>query len=133
MPLGAPRRHTDGFSHTTQRPVTEVAAELELVVAFTPPPGQKVDDRFGPPSQLVVEATPPALLREGEGRGTELTRRLVLDPAVGEGVLHVAARAASCDVDGRERRLPHPPAGLGCPGPDQRPMRTACSTLPLGG
>ena len=62
--------------------------------------GQKVDDRFGPPSQLVVEATPPALLRKGEGRGTELTRTLVLDPEVGEGVLHVAARAASCDVEG---------------------------------
>jgi len=99
VPLGAAARHTDGFSRTTQRPVTEVAAELELVVAFTPPPGQKVDDRFGPPSQLVVEATPPALLREGEGRGAELSRRLVLDPSVGEGVLHVAARAASCDID----------------------------------
>ena len=100
VPLGAAGRHTEGFSHSTQRPVTEVAAELELVVAFTPPPGQKVDDRFGPPSQLVVEATPPALLREGQGRDTELTRRLVLDPAVGEGVLHVAARAASCDIEG---------------------------------
>jgi len=100
VPLGAAGRHTEGFSHTTQRPVTEVAAVLELVVAFTPPPGQKVDDRFGPPSQLVVEATPPALLREGEGRGTALTRVLVLDPTVGEGVLHVAARAASCDVEG---------------------------------
>ena len=61
-----------------------MSATLALVVAFTPPPGQKVDDRFGPPSQLVVEATPPALLREGEGRGTELTRALVLDPAVGD-------------------------------------------------
>ena len=117
VPLGAAARHTDGFSHTSQRPVTEVAAELELVVAFTPPPGQKVDDRFGPPSQLVVEATPPALLREGEGRGTDLNRRLVLDPAVGEGVLHVAARAASCDIDGENARLPHPPAGLGRPDP----------------
>jgi thiol-disulfide isomerase/thioredoxin len=99
VPLGHASR-TDGFSHTTQRPVTDVAGELELVIAFTPPPGQKVDDRFGPPSQLVVEATPPALLREGSGRGTDLTRRIVLDPAVGEGVLHVAARAASCDEAG---------------------------------
>jgi thiol-disulfide isomerase/thioredoxin len=99
VPLGHASR-TDGFSHTTQRPVTEVAAELELVIAFTPPPGQKVDDRFGPPSQLVVEATPPALLREGGGRGTDLARRIVLDPVVGEGVLHVAARAASCDEAG---------------------------------
>ena len=100
VPLGSAGRHTDGFSSTTQRPVTHVSAELELVVAFTPPPGQKVDDRFGPPSQLVVEATPPALLREGEGRGTDLFRQLVLDPSVGEGVLHVAARAASCDIEG---------------------------------
>jgi thiol-disulfide isomerase/thioredoxin len=99
VPLGAAATRTEGFSHTTRRPVTEVAADLELVVAFSPPPGQKVDDRFGPPSQLVVGATPPALLKEGEGRGTELGRRLVLDPRVGEGVLHVAARAASCDLE----------------------------------
>lgn len=92
----------DGFSHTTQRPITDVAAGLELVITFEPPPGQKVDDRFGPATQLIVEATPPALLRSGEGRGTDLARTLVLDPAVGEGVLHVAARAASCDADGGE-------------------------------
>jgi hypothetical protein len=91
----------DGFVHTTQRPVTEVAGgPLELVVGFDPPPGQKVDDRFGPAAQLVVTATPPALLREGAGRGTDLARTLVVDPAVGDGVLHVAARAASCDEDG---------------------------------
>ncbi|MDT9593334.1 redoxin domain-containing protein [Nocardioides zeae] len=101
VPLGAAVA-TEGFAHTTQRPVTEIGGEVELVVAFAPPPGQKVDDRFGPASQLFVSATPPALLREGEGRGTDLVRRLVLDPAVGDGVLHVAARAASCDasVDG---------------------------------
>jgi hypothetical protein len=97
-----------GLSHTTQRPVTEVApGELELVVSFTPPPGQKVDDRFGPPSQLVVETTPPGLLKAGEGRGTDLTRTVVLDPSVGDGVLHVAARAASCDADGGEGAACH--------------------------
>jgi hypothetical protein len=82
--------------------VTEVSGSLELVVSFEPPPGQKVDDRFGPPSQLVVEATPPSLIRDGDGRGTDLTRTITLDPRVGEGVLHIAARAASCDVDGGE-------------------------------
>ncbi len=98
VPLGSVAT-ADGFAHRTQRPVTEVAAgSVELVVDFTPPPGQKVDGRFGPPSQLFVSATPPALLREGAGRGTDLVRSLTLDPAVGEGVLHVAARAASCDV-----------------------------------
>jgi len=97
VPLDASVR-AEGFQHTSQRPVTEVApGELELVVSFEPPPGQKVDDRFGPSAQLVVGATPPGLLKAGEGRGTVLTRTLVLDSHVGDGVLHVAARAASCD------------------------------------
>jgi thiol-disulfide isomerase/thioredoxin len=102
VPLGQAAQ-AGGFSHTTQRPVTEVAAgEVELVVSFTPPPGQKVDDRFGPPSQLHVSATPAALLKDGDGRGTDLTRTLTIDPHAGEGVLHIAARAASCDADGGE-------------------------------
>jgi thiol-disulfide isomerase/thioredoxin len=92
----------DGFAHSTQRPVTEVAPEVDLRVVFTPPPGQKVDDRFGPATQLLVSSTPPALLRGGEGRGVDLSRPLVLDPRVGEGVLHVAARAASCDAHAGE-------------------------------
>ncbi len=98
----------DGFAHSTQRPVTDVAAgELELVVSFEPPPGQKVDDRSGPPSQLLVSATPPALVTSGDGRGTALTRVLRIDPRVGEGVLHVAARAASCDEHGGEGAACH--------------------------
>jgi hypothetical protein len=98
----------DGFTHTTQRPVTEVAAgEVEVVVDFEPPPGQKVDDRFGPPSQLFVSSTPAALLKAGEGRGTELSRTVTLDASVGDGVLHVAARAASCDEHGGEGAACH--------------------------
>ena len=98
----------DGFAQRTQRPVTEVApGEVELVVTFTPPPGQEVDERYGPASQLHVSATPPALVRGGEGRGTVLTRVLTLDPAVGDGVLHVAARAASCDAHGGEGAACH--------------------------
>ncbi|WP_122819006.1 NHL domain-containing thioredoxin family protein [Nocardioides pantholopis] len=132
LPLGAAGTRTDGFAHTTQRPVTEVGDRLELRVAFEPPPGQKVDDRFGPATQLVVEATPPALLREGGGRGTDLTRTLVLDPHVGGGVLHVAARAASCDAAGGE--------GAACRMHQQDwgiPIRIAAGPgvleLPLGG
>ncbi|HLN76914.1 MAG TPA: NHL domain-containing thioredoxin family protein [Nocardioidaceae bacterium] len=107
VPLGQAAR-ADGFSHTTQRPVTEVAGgELELVVSFEPPPGQKVDDRFGPSTQLLVSATPAALLKDGEGRTTDLSRTLVIDPAVGDGVLHVAARAASCDAHGGEGAACH--------------------------
>ncbi len=107
IPLGQAAQAA-GFSHTTQRPVTEVAeGELELVVSFEPPPGQKVDDRFGPSTQLLVSSTPPALLKDGEGRTTDLTRTLVIDPAVGDGVLHIAARAASCDAHGGEGAACH--------------------------
>jgi hypothetical protein len=66
-----------------------------------------VDDRFGPPSQLLVSATPPGLLKSGDGRGTDLTRTLVVDGTVGDGVLHVAARAASCDIDQGEGAACH--------------------------
>ncbi|HET7531848.1 MAG TPA: NHL repeat-containing protein, partial [Nocardioidaceae bacterium] len=107
VPLGQAAK-AGGFAHTTQRPATEIAGEeLELVVSFEPPPGQKVDDRFGPSTQLIVSATPAALLKEGEGRGADLTRTLVVDPAVGDGVLHIAARAASCDAVGGEGAACH--------------------------
>ncbi len=107
VPLGA-AASASGLSHTTRRPVTEVATgELELVVSFEPPPGQKVDDRFGPASQLLVSATPPQLVRAGAGRGTELTRTITIDGAVGDGVLHIAARAASCDTHGGEGAACH--------------------------
>jgi thiol-disulfide isomerase/thioredoxin len=90
----------DGAAQRTHRPVVDVApGEVSLRVAFRPPDGQKADDRYGPATRLVVSATPPALLREGEGTGTDLTRRIVLDRHVGDGVLHVAAMAASCDDD----------------------------------
>jgi thiol-disulfide isomerase/thioredoxin len=96
----------EGTARRTHRPVTEVAAgEVALEVVFAPPPGQKLDERYGPATRLVVSATPPALLREGEGRGEGLTRRLVLDGHVGDGVLHVAAMAASCD-DAAEVEFP---------------------------
>ncbi len=89
----------DGGAHRTQRPVTEVTAgELRLDVPFSPAPGQKLDDRFGPSTRLTVSATPPELLLDGAGTGTDLVRALVVNPAVGEGVLHVTAQAASCDV-----------------------------------
>ena len=45
----------------------------------------------------MVSATPPELLIAGAGAGTELSRGLVLAADVPEGVLHVAAMAASCD------------------------------------
>lgn len=91
-------QQVEGWQHRTHRPVTELApGEVVLEVVFHPPAGQRLDERYGPATRLMVTATPPGLLREGAGRGTALRRRLVLDPAVGDGVLHVAASAASCD------------------------------------
>ncbi|MBI1378005.1 MAG: redoxin domain-containing protein [Frankiales bacterium] len=92
----------EGSSYRTRRPPTDVApGPLDLEVLFTPPPGQKLDDRYGPSTYLVVSASPPALLSDGAGSGTDLRAPLVLaDPAesgVEEGVLHVSVRAASCD------------------------------------
>ncbi len=90
----------DHGAHRTQRPVTELApGDLELVVPFTPAPGHKVDERYGPSTQLSVSSSPPELLLDGTGDDVPLARRLRLNPAVPEGVLHVSARAASCDAD----------------------------------
>ncbi|MFF8869729.1 thioredoxin-like domain-containing protein [Streptomyces massasporeus] len=87
-------------AHRTQREATEVTpGRLELDVIFQAPAGQKLDTRYGPSTRLLVSATPPELLRSGEGAGTDLSRALELDPAVPEGVLHVSAMAASCDDD----------------------------------
>jgi len=88
----------DGVAHRTQRPATAVApGEVTLTVVFTPPPGQKLDESFGPSTRLVVSASPSSLLVSGGGTGSQLTRSLVLQGD--SGVLHVAASAASCDVD----------------------------------
>ena len=68
-------------------------------MVFEPPPGQHLDDRYGPSTHVVVSATPPGLIAEGAGAGPDLVRRLVLSDAHDGGVLHVSARAASCDDD----------------------------------
>ncbi|MDN3266647.1 NHL domain-containing thioredoxin family protein [Streptomyces sp. MA15] len=88
------------------RSVTEIAAgPVRLDVAFTPPPGRRLDTRDGPATRLLVSASPPALLRSGEGAGGDLSRALVTDPAVGQGVLRVVATAAVCDA---APDVPHP-------------------------
>lgn len=91
--LGEPQR--------TQRPVTDIRpGRLRLSTPFVPPPGRKLDERYGPSTQLTVSASPPELLASGAGTGTELSRTLELAGLPGiEGVLHVTAQAASCDDD----------------------------------
>jgi thiol-disulfide isomerase/thioredoxin len=88
----------ESAAYRTQRPATDVApGDMALTVVFEPPPGQKLDDRYGPSTQLVVDASPPELLISGAGRDTALERRLILSDKVESGVLHVSAKAASCD------------------------------------
>ncbi|HEU4491407.1 MAG TPA: NHL domain-containing thioredoxin family protein [Jiangellales bacterium] len=98
VPLGAGAQPVHAFSSQTRRPPIDVApGPVELIVVFEPPPGQKLDERWGPATRLLVSATPAALLRSGDGRGPGLTRSLDLAAGVGDGVLHVAGTAASCD------------------------------------
>ncbi|OEJ95355.1 NHL domain-containing thioredoxin family protein [Streptomyces thermolilacinus] len=87
-------------AHRTQREATAIApGTLRLDVVFRAPTGQKLDERYGPSTRLLVSSTPPELLADGAGQGTDLFRELKLDPSVTEGVLHVSAMAASCDDD----------------------------------
>jgi thiol-disulfide isomerase/thioredoxin len=100
VPLPDKATRVDGLAHQTQRPCTELApGAVRLEVTFTPPTGQKLDHRWGDPTRLMVSATPEALLREGAGSAQGLTRELLLDPSVVDGVLHVSVQAASCDGD----------------------------------
>jgi hypothetical protein len=88
----------ESAAYRTQRPAAGVApGRVVLSVVFEPPPGQKLDDRYGPSTELVVSASPPELLVSGAGRDVPLERALVLSGSVESGVLHVSAKAASCD------------------------------------
>ncbi|MFE4655725.1 NHL domain-containing thioredoxin family protein [Streptomyces hydrogenans] len=90
----------EAVAHRTKREATEVApGAFRLDVVFHAPTGQKLDERYGPSTRLLVSSTPPELLLSGEGTGTDLFRDLELNPALSEGVLHVSAMAASCDDD----------------------------------
>ena len=102
LPLPEKLLHHSGEAMRTQRPAATLrSGRVSLRVAFAPPTGQKLDDRYGPSTQLTVSASPPELLRAGKGSAVELERELEFaDPSesgVSEGVLHIAARAASCD------------------------------------
>jgi hypothetical protein len=91
-----------GTPQHADRPVAEIGpGPVTLSVRFTPAPGRKLDERYGPATRLTVTASPPELLVDGAGESSELSRSLVL-AASGTGVLQVVAQAASCDADGGE-------------------------------
>jgi len=98
IPIPKEALTVDEGASQTQRPKTEVSpGPLALTVRFAAPKGQKLDDRWGDPTQLKISASPENLLLSGAGTSTGLVRELVLAADVPEGVLHITARAAACD------------------------------------
>ncbi|MEO6530486.1 MAG: NHL domain-containing thioredoxin family protein [Specibacter sp.] len=98
LPLPKNALQVDEGAVQTHRPKTPVApGELALTIRFSAPTGQKLDDRWGDPTQLQVSSTPPELLLSGGGTSVGLARTLVLSADVPEGILHLTARAAACD------------------------------------
>ena len=98
LPIPREALAVDEGASQTQRPKTAVAAgDFGVTVRFSAPKGQKLDDRWGDPTQLKISSSPESLLVSGAGTGVGLTRRLVLSGDVPEGVLHITARAAACD------------------------------------
>ena len=98
VPIPKEAQQVDEGAAQTHRPKSPVAPGLlELSVRFTAPTGQKLDDRWGDPTQLKISSTPPELLLAGGGTSVGLQRTLELSADVPEGVLHITARAAACD------------------------------------
>ena len=101
IPPGLADELVHGQAHQVRRPATDLApGEVTLTVIFDPPPGQQIDERYGPSTRLEITSSPPELLRSGAGVSTELSRTLVLADDIPDGVLHVIAQAASCDEIG---------------------------------
>ena len=100
IPPGAAAQLIAGPPRQVTRPPIDLApGDVTLSVVFQPPPGQKLDERYGPATRVQVTSSPPELIAAGAGAGTDLARTLVLNGNVGHGVLHVVAQAASCDDD----------------------------------
>jgi thiol-disulfide isomerase/thioredoxin len=97
---GAIGESVDKGRLTVERPATPIrSGEVTLEILFTPPPGQKLDETYGPSTRVEVSASPPELLLDGAGVTTSLVRRLVVNPEVVGGVLQIVAQAATCDAD----------------------------------
>ena len=87
----------EGAAQMPRKRTPVAPGELELAVRFSAPSGQKLDTRWGDPTQLKVSSSPEDALAAGDGTAQGLTRTLRLADGVTEGVLHITARAAACD------------------------------------
>ncbi|MDY3049205.1 MAG: NHL domain-containing thioredoxin family protein [Rothia sp. (in: high G+C Gram-positive bacteria)] len=91
-------QHVDEGAAQVTRKATELAGgALDFTARFSAPAGQKLDTRWGDPTQLKISSTPEDFILEGAGTAQGLTRHLVLNPQITEAVLHITARAAACD------------------------------------
>ncbi|MFF1830446.1 NHL domain-containing thioredoxin family protein [Paenarthrobacter sp. NPDC058040] len=98
VPIPKEAQQVDEGASQTQRPKSPVApGNLDLTVRFKAPTGQKLDDRWGDPTQMKISSTPPELIVSGGGTSVGLLRTVELNPSVTEGILHITARAAACD------------------------------------
>lgn len=98
VPIPKEAQQVDEGAVQTHRPKSPVAPGLlELKVRFTAPTGQKLDDRWGDPTQMKISSTPPELIVAGGGTSVGLLRTVELSADVPQGILHITARAAACD------------------------------------
>ena len=100
MPIAAGERVESERLRTSRPAITVAPGEVTIEVVFDPPPGEKRDDRYGPSTQLVVSASPAGLISAGAGTSSDLVREIRIEAVADEGVLHVAAKGASCDDTG---------------------------------
>ncbi len=96
----------DTYNNAVRRfdPRTET---VETMATGLAEPSGAVVDGYGPSTRLRISATPEALIKDGAGESTDLTRVLTIDERVGDGVLHIAVQAASCDEDEAESPACH--------------------------
>ncbi len=91
-------QRVDRGASQTARPATLLdGSQLTLRVRFAAPSGQKLDTRWGDPTQLKVSSTPEDFIVSGGGTGQGLRRQLTFNPDIKQAVLHITARAAACD------------------------------------
>ncbi|MDN5572337.1 MAG: NHL domain-containing thioredoxin family protein [Micrococcales bacterium] len=98
LPVPEKLLQVDEGASVSQRSRTPIAGgTMTIDVRFAAPSGQKLDDRWGDPTQLKLSVSPAEALVDGGGAAQGLKREITLADGVTEGVLHITARAAACD------------------------------------
>lgn len=98
LPVPEKLLQVDEGASVSQRSRTPIAGgTMTIDVRFAAPSGQKLDDRWGDPTQLKLSTSPAEALVDGAGAAQGLKREITLADGVTEGVLHITARAAACD------------------------------------